>query len=73
MRNLRVEEMESVAGGFHLHFNVFQAVFTVIGAGIIGGPVGAGIAVAAAIGAQGLGNLHDMAIEEYENGNHTQQ
>ena len=66
MREISKEEIEIVSGGrFRIHFNVFQAVFTVIGAGLLGGPVGAGMAIAAAIGTQGLGNLHEMAVNEY--------
>ena len=66
MRALSLQEIEKVSGALHIkfHVNVFQAIFTVIGAGILGGPVGAGVAIAAAIGAQGVGNLHEMAINE---------
>ncbi len=66
MKELSMQEVEEVAGGFRikLHFNVFQAIFTVIGGGILGGPVGAGVAVASLIGAQGAGNLHDLYINE---------
>ncbi|MBS0285975.1 MAG: hypothetical protein JSR17_01675 [Proteobacteria bacterium] len=69
MKVLTLQETECVAGGFKLklHFNVIQAVFTVIGAGLLGGPVGAGMAVAAAIGTQGAGNLIDLYNQE--NGN----
>ncbi len=69
MQELTQLETENVAGGFRirLHFNVIQAVFTVIGAGLLGGPVGAGMAVAAAIGTQGAGNLIDLFNQE--NGN----
>ncbi|MBI2792519.1 MAG: hypothetical protein HYX61_11220 [Gammaproteobacteria bacterium] len=69
MRELSSQEIENVAGAMHLklHVNVFQAIFTVIGAGILGGPVGAGVAVAAAIGAQSLGNLHEMYVDEFGN------
>lgn len=64
MKTLSIQEIETVAGGIHLHVNVFQAIFTVIGASILGGPVGAGIAVAGIIGAQGSGNLYDLAMTE---------
>ncbi|MGD9592374.1 MAG: hypothetical protein AB7V32_07635 [Candidatus Berkiella sp.] len=69
MQELTQLETESVVGGFKikLHFNVIQAVFTVIGAGLLGGPAGAGMAVAAAIGTQGAGNLIDLFNQE--NGN----
>lgn len=69
MRELSMHEMNEVNGGrFKLHFNVFQAVFTVVSAGILGGPVGAGIALGAVIGTQGLGNLHEMAVNELSGG-----
>jgi hypothetical protein len=66
MRELSLAEAETVAAGLRikLHFNIIQAVFTVIGAGILGGPVGAGMAVAAAIGTQGAGNLVDLYNQE---------
>lgn len=66
MRELTILETENVAGGFRikLHFNIVQAVFTVIGAGLLGGPVGAGMAIAAAVGTQGAGNLIDLYKEE---------
>ncbi len=66
MRELSLQEIETVAGGFKikLHFNVIQAFFTVISAGIMGGPVGAGMAVAAIVGTQGAGNLVDMYKEQ---------
>ncbi len=65
MRELSLVEAQNVSGGFRikLHFNIVQAVFTVIGAGILGGPVGAGVALAGVIGAQGTGNLVDMYKE----------
>lgn len=69
MRELSILESQHVIGALHikLHFNVFQAIFSVIGAGILGGPIGAGVAVAAAIGAQGTGDLYDMITNEIEN------
>lgn len=70
MRELSMHEINQISGAkFKLHFNVFHAVFTVIGAGILGGPVGAGVAVAAVIGAQGAGNLHEMAVNEFNGAN----
>ena len=62
MRELSLLELHDISGGFRikLHFNIVQAVFTVIGAGILGGPVGAGVALAGVIGAQGTGNLVDL-------------
>lgn len=67
MREISLQEMENVVGATYVNFhvNVFQAIFTVIGAGILGGTVGAGVAVAAAIGAQSLGNLHEMYVDEF--------
>jgi hypothetical protein len=67
MRELSLQEIENVVGATYLkfHVNIFQAIFTVIGAGILGGPVGAGVAVAAAIGAQSLGNLYEMYADEF--------
>lgn len=64
MKVLSNKEIELVSGAIHIHVNVFQALFTVIGAGILGGPAGAGIAVAAIIGAQGTGNLHELIVNE---------
>jgi hypothetical protein len=67
MKELSREDVLLVSGAFKLHFNIFEAVFTVIGSTILGGPVGGGVAVAALIAAQGAGNLHDMYIDEFGN------
>ena len=65
MIQLTMSEVNQVNGGFKFHVNIFQAVMTVVGAGILGGPVGLGVAIGAAIGAQGLGQLHEMYTDEY--------
>jgi len=65
MRELTIEEIQDVSGCFKFHFNVILTVFTAIGAGIIGGPVAAGIVVSAAVATQGTKNLVDMYIDEF--------
>ncbi len=65
MRELNLNEVEEISGGkFKFHFNIFQAVFTLVAATCAGGPVGFGYAAFVLIGAQGAGNLYDMAVEE---------
>jgi hypothetical protein len=65
MRELNQTELLQVEGGFKFHFNVFQSVFIVVAATLGGGPVGFGYAVGTLIAAQGAGQLHDMAKDEF--------
>jgi hypothetical protein len=70
MKELTISERMEVSGGkfrFKWHINPFQVVFTAVGGFLLGGPVGAGIAVGAAIAAQGSGNLHQMYVDEFGN------
>jgi hypothetical protein len=63
MVELHKEVLQGIEGGFKLHFNLLVTGFTAVGAFIISGPVGAGMIVAAAISAQGTGQLIDMYDE----------
>lgn len=66
MRELSLLEIDDIsAGKFKFHFNVFQAVFTVVVSTLAGGPIGFGYAVGTLIAAQGVGQLHDMAVDKY--------
>lgn len=71
MIELTQEQVMNVSGGkFKFHINIFQTVFTAVGAFIIAGPVAAGMVVGAAIAAQGAGSLHEMYVDEYGNKQH---
>lgn len=67
MIELTEQEVMQVNGGFKFHFNLILTTFTAIGAFVVGGPVAAGVVVAAAIATQGTGNLVDMYHDEYGN------
>jgi hypothetical protein len=66
MRTLTLNEIHEVDGGkFKFHFNVFQAVFMVFLGGLTAGPVGIGYAVGTLVATQGVGQLHDMGVQEF--------
>lgn len=67
MIELTACQIEEVSGGrkFRFHFNIFQAVMAVCTGVFMGGPVGLGIAVCGLVGTQGLGQLHDLAVDEF--------
>lgn len=60
MQQLTNLEIMEISGGFKFHFNVFQAIFVVVGATIGGGPAMGGIALAGLVATQGAGNLGEM-------------
>lgn len=69
MRNLSITEINEVYGSrFKLQFNPFQFIGAIAVGAIMGGPVGIGMAVGAAIIAQGTGNLHDMYVNPQPGG-----
>lgn len=69
MRQLYFNELYDISGGrFRLQFNPFQFIGAIAVGAIMGGPVGVGMAVGAAIIAQGTGNLHDMYINPQPGG-----
>lgn len=66
MKLLTDSEIQEVSGGkFKFHFNVFQAVFMVFVGGLTAGPVGIGYAVGTLAATQGVGQLHDMGVQEF--------
>jgi hypothetical protein len=68
MNELTLTEVLEVSGGkFKLHFNIFELIFATIGAGLLGGPAGAGMVIAAAIASQGANQLNDMYKDEFGN------
>ena len=68
MKQLTYNEVMEVSGGkFKWHVNPFHVVFTAFAGFLAGGPVGAGLALGAAIAAQGAGNLQQMYVEELGN------
>lgn len=64
MRQLTHTEIQEVSAGFKFHFNVIQAVFTVIGVSLIN-PIAGGVMIGGLIATQGVGNLTDMWIDEF--------
>ena len=64
MRTLNPTEIESLSGSFKFHFNIIQAVFTVIGVSLVN-PIGGAIMIGGLIATQGVGNLEQMWIDEY--------
>lgn len=61
------EVLEISAGKFKWHVNPFHVVFTTFAGFLAGGPVGAGLALGAAIAAQGTGELHQIYVDEFGN------
>lgn len=70
MKELTQEEVFAIAGGWHirLHFNPFLFIGSAVGGFVMGGPVGLGIVVGSMLVAQGTGNIHEMAVNEFSNG-----
>lgn len=67
MRELTITEVEEINGGrrrFKFHFNVFQAIGAIFVGALTAGPVGVGYAIGLVITTQGLGQLHDMGVQE---------
>lgn len=66
MIELNEKEIAQVNGAkFRFHFNPFHAVFSVVAATLMGGPVGFGMAVGALVAAQGSGQLYHMYVDEH--------
>lgn len=67
MKELSKEDFFKISAGkkFKFHINVFTAVFSSVGAFLLGGPVAAGMVIGAHIAAQGAGNLHEMYVDEF--------
>lgn len=68
MKELSSDQVMEVFGGkFKWHINPFHVVFTAFAGFLAAGPIGAGLAIGAAIAAQGTGNLHQMYVDEFGN------
>lgn len=65
MRKLTLEEIEQITGSkFKWHINPIHVLYSAVAGFIAAGPFGAGIAIGAAIAAQGTYQAHD-AIKDY--------
>ena len=68
MRELNKLEIKEISGGkFKWHVNPFHVAFSAFAGFLAGGPFGAGLAIGAAIAAQGAGSLYQMYVDEFGN------